>query len=283
MVINKYKMRSNVRTYNISGMGCSAGVIAIDLAKDLLQVYPNSVAVVLSTENITQNWYTGNDRTMMVQNTLFRMGGAGIMLTNRTRGRLRSLAKYELMCTVRVCKAGDDKAYNSVYQMEDATGKLGVRLAASKDLMAVVGDALKTNLSILGPMVLPWSEQIKFFVNLCVRKMLPKKKIPAYIPNFRSAFKHFCIHAGGRAVIDGIESNLSLTPYDVEPSRAALFRYGNTSSSSIWYEFNYIEKSHNVKKGDKIWQIAFGSGFKCNSCVWVALRTVPCINIPKRA
>ena len=23
-----------------------------------------------------------------------------------------------------------------------------------------------------------------------------------------------------------------------------------------------------VKPGDKVWQIAFGSGLKCNSCVW---------------
>ena len=38
MIVNKFKMRSNVVTYNLSGMGCSAGVIAISLARDLLQV-----------------------------------------------------------------------------------------------------------------------------------------------------------------------------------------------------------------------------------------------------
>ena len=27
-----------------------------------------------------------------------------------------------------------------------------------------------------------------------------------------------------------------------------------------------------LKKGDRIWQIAFGSGFKCNSAVWQCLR-----------
>jgi len=67
-------MRENVKNYNLSGMGCSAGVISIDLAKDLLQVHPNSLALVFSTENITQNWYRGNDRSMIVSNCLFRMG-----------------------------------------------------------------------------------------------------------------------------------------------------------------------------------------------------------------
>jgi 3-ketoacyl-CoA synthase len=38
MVINKYKLRSNIRSFNLSGMGCSAGLISIDLARDLLQV-----------------------------------------------------------------------------------------------------------------------------------------------------------------------------------------------------------------------------------------------------
>jgi 3-ketoacyl-CoA synthase len=30
----------------------------------MLQLLPNSYALVVSTENITQNWYTGNDRSM---------------------------------------------------------------------------------------------------------------------------------------------------------------------------------------------------------------------------
>lgn len=272
MVINKYKLRSDIKSFNLSGMGCSAGVISIDLAKDLLQVHKNAVAVVLSTENITQNWYTGNHRSMLVQNTLFRMGGAGIVLTNRRMDSYR--AKYRLFCTVRVTKASSDAAFNAIVQKEDPTGKKGVQLAPGRELLAVMGDALKTNLSTMGALVLPYSEQIKFFINLCARKMFPAKKIPSYVPNFKLAFQHFCIHAGGRAVIDGLEQNLSLSPYDVEPSRATLYRYGNTSSSSIWYELNFIERSHKVRKGDKVWQIAIGSGFKCNSAVWVANRTI---------
>lgn len=63
-MINKYKMRSDIKSFNLSGMGCSASLISIELAKDLLQVYRNSLAVVLSTENITQNWYTGNEKVI---------------------------------------------------------------------------------------------------------------------------------------------------------------------------------------------------------------------------
>lgn len=39
MIVNHYKLRGNIISYNLGGMGCSAGLISIDLAKQLLQVY----------------------------------------------------------------------------------------------------------------------------------------------------------------------------------------------------------------------------------------------------
>lgn len=269
MIVNHYKLRGNILSYNLGGMGCSAGLISIDLAKQLLQVHPNSYALVMSMENITLNWYFGNDRSMLVSNCLFRMGGAAILLSNRPSDRRR--AKYQLIHTVRTHKGADDKCYNCVLQREDDTKRIGVSL--SKDLMAVAGEALKTNITTLGPLVLPMSEQLLFFATLVGRKIL-KMKIKPYIPDFKLAFEHFCIHAGGRAVLDELEKNLDLSDWHMEPSRMTLYRFGNTSSSSLWYELAYTESKGRIRKGDRTWQIAFGSGFKCNSAVWRALKTI---------
>ncbi|KAI8010570.1 3-ketoacyl-CoA synthase 11 [Camellia lanceoleosa] len=269
MVVNHYKLRGNVLSYSLGGMGCSAGLISIDLAKQLLQVQPNSYALVVSMENITLNWYFGNNRSMLVSNCLFRMGGAAILLSNRSSDRRRS--KYQLIHTMRTHKGADDKCYSCVFQEEDETRRIGVAL--SKDLMAVAGEALKTNITTLGPLVLPMSEQLLFFTTLVARKVL-KMKIKPYIPDFKLAFEHFCIHAGGRAVLDELEKNLDLTERHMEPSRMTLYRFGNTSSSSLWYELAYTEAKGRMRKGDRTWQIAFGSGFKCNSAVWRALRTI---------
>jgi 3-ketoacyl-CoA synthase len=63
-----------------------------------------------------------------------------------------------------------------------------------------------------------------------------------------------------------------MTDIMTEPSTAP--RYGNVSSSSIWYVLAYIESSSGVRKGDRVWQLGFGSGFKCNSAVWVARRRI---------
>ncbi|CAL5438607.1 unnamed protein product [Camellia sinensis] len=269
MVINHYKLRGNIVSYNLGGMGCSASLISVDLAKKLLQVHPNSYALVISMENITLNWYTGNDRSKLISNCLFRMGGAAILLSNKWTDKRRS--KYRLVHTVRTHKGADDKCFACVTQEEDAKGRVGVSL--SKELMAVAGDALKTNITTMGPLVLPMSEQLLFFATLIGKKLF-KMKIKPYIPDFRLAFEHFCIHAGGRAVLDELEKNLQLSDWHMEPSRMTLYRFGNTSSSSLWYELAYSEAKGRMKKGDRVWQIAFGSGFKCNSGVWKALRTI---------
>lgn len=270
MIANRYKMRGNLKSFNLGGMGCSAGVISIDLARRLLQVHKNSYALVISTENITLNWYWGNEKSMLLSNCIFRMGGAAILLSNRRNDKAR--AKYELVHSVRTHKGADDKPFRCVYQEEDPTGRVGVAL--SKDLMAVAGDALKTNITTLGPLVLPITEQLFFFASLVMRK-LSHTKIKPYIPDFKRAFEHFCIHAGGRGVLDEIEKNLQLSEWHMEPSRMTLHRFGNTSSSSLWYELAYSEAKGRINKGDRVWQIAFGSGFKCNSAVWRALQGTP--------
>ncbi|KAK1362573.1 3-ketoacyl-CoA synthase [Heracleum sosnowskyi] len=268
-IVNRFKLRSDILSYNLGGMGCSAGNISIDLAKRLLQVHSNYYALVMNLECSTLNWYRGNDRSMLVSNCIFRMGGTAILLSSCPVDRFSS--KYQLTHTVRTHKGADDLAYNSVLQQEDDDNILGVKL--SKQLIAVAGDAIKTNITTLGPLVLPLSEQLLFLATKLAKKVL-KMKFETYVPDFKLAIEHFCIHAGGRAVLDAVEKNLKLTEWHMEPSRMTLYRFGNTSSCSIWYELAYAEAKGRIQKGDRVWQIALGSGFKCNSSVWRALKNI---------
>ncbi|GAB2242213.1 hypothetical protein Droror1_Dr00018988 [Drosera rotundifolia] len=269
MVVNKYKMRADIKSFNLGGMGCSAGLISISLARDLLQAHPNSNAVVISTEILSHGEYHGTERSMLLPNCLFRVGGAAIFLSNKRKEGKR--AKYSLLHLVRTHKGADDRAFNCIRQMEDAQGIIGVSL--SKELTSIAGDALKTNITNLAPLVLPASEQLRFALNFVGRKFINPKWRP-YIPDFKKAFEHFCIHAGGRAVITEMQKALKLMDEQVEGSRMALHRFGNTSSSCLWYVLSYSEAKGRMKKGDRVWQIGLGSGFKCNSAVWKCLRTI---------
>lgn len=214
MVVSHFGMRPDVATYNLSGMGCSASLISIDLAKKLLGK-GRGKALVVSTEIITPNLYHGNDRGFLIQNTLFRCGGAAIVLSNNWLDGRR--AWYKLLHTVRVQGTGD-AAYECVFEGEDETGERGVRL--SKDIVKVAGKTMEKNLTTLGPQVLPLSEQAKVVWSIIVRFIVKSvgktlkangaesvaEKLPVvkpYVPDFKRCIDHFCIHAGGRAVIDG--------------------------------------------------------------------------------
>ncbi|KAH7572474.1 hypothetical protein ACOSP7_015644 [Xanthoceras sorbifolium] len=271
MIINHYKLRHNINSFNLGGMGCAAGIIAIDLAKDLLNAYPASYALVVSTEVVSYTWYGGNEADMLLPNCFFRMGAAAVLLSSFRLDRWRS--KYELKQLVRTHKGMDNRSFNCIHLKEDGEGKQG--LSVSKDLIEVGGHALKANITTLGPLVLPVSEQLHFFTNL-----LFKKKTKPYIPDYKLAFEHVCILATSKKVLDEIQKNLELTEEYMEASRKTLERFGNTSSSSVWYELAYLEANTRIKRGDRVWQIAFGSGFKCNSVVWKALTNV---GRPKRS
>lgn len=62
-----------------------------------------------------------------------------------------------------------------------------------------------------------------------------------YIPNFRTAFDHFLVHTGGRAVIEEVEKKLRLDPSHVQPSKETLFRYGNTCCAAVFYVLTNME------------------------------------------
>jgi len=288
MVISKFGLRQDIQSFNLSGMGCGASLISVGLAKDLLQRrrFRGGKALVVSTEIITPNLYHGNERGFLLQNTLFRCGGAAIVLSNSWSDGRR--AWYKLLHTVRV-QSNSDEAYNCVYEAQDKGDERGVRL--SKDIVKVAGKCMEKNMTTIGPYVLPLSEQIPVATTIVLRMVLKtmgkllkaagQEKLAAklpnkkhYVPDFKRGIDHFCIHAGGRAVIDGIEKNMKLELFHTEPSRMALMNYENTSSSSIWYEMEYIQehqKTNPLKKGHRIMQVAFGSGFKCTSGVWLKL------------
>lgn len=274
MIVNKFGFRSNIKSISLSGMGCSAGILSIDLAKDLLKVRKNSVALVLSMEAVTPNGYKGSTKSMLISNVLFRMGGAAILLSNRPQDKHK--AKYKLQHLVRTHTGSNDESYLSVFHQPDEDGEVGVSL--SKGLLHAAAKALKINISRLSPLVLPYSEQFKYGLLVLRQKFRVKSrggaKEDVYVPNFRKAFEHFCIHAGGKAIIQAMVDNLRLRKEDGEASRMTFYRFGNTSSSSIWYELCYLEAKGKMKKGDRIWQIAFGSGFKVNSAVWKCISDI---------
>lgn len=271
-IVNRYKMRDEIKVFNLSGMGCSASLVSIDLVKNLFKSYPRSLAVVVTSESIGPNWYSGNEKSMMLGNCLFRAGGCSMLLTNDPR--LRHRAKLRLHCLVRTHHGANDESYNCCLQKEDDGGRPGFYLG--KELPKAATRAFFENLRNLAPRVLPLN-QILSYIALSLWQRLRSSPKGASSDgtarvNFRAAVEHFCIHPGGAAVIEAVGRGLGLEKRDLEPSRMTLHRFGNTSASSLWYVLGYMEGKRRLKNKDRVLMISFGAGFKCNSCVWEVQR-----------
>ncbi|GMN40868.1 hypothetical protein TIFTF001_010089 [Ficus carica] len=269
IVVNKYAMRSDVESFNLSGMGCSASALAIDLAKNILKTHENSNAVILSTEILSEGWYSGHEKPKLLLNCLFRMGSAAILLSNKKEAK--KFSKYEVVKTLRTQRAFEDKAYLSAIREEDSNGKLGVTLR--RDLLQVAGETLRSNVAVMGSSLLPLKEKFRYGVSVLRRRFLDKSG-EIYVPDFKTVIEHFCLPTSGGPVIREIGKGLKLEKRDMEAALMTLHRFGNQSSSSLWYELAYLEAKDRVKKGDKVWQLGMGSGPKCNSVLLKCVRPI---------
>ncbi|KAL8552574.1 hypothetical protein ACS0TY_001313 [Phlomoides rotata] len=269
ILVNKFSMREDVKSYTVSGMGCSASALGIDMAHNMLKTQGNSNAVVVSTEILSTGWYPGKEQPMMVLNCVFRMGAAAILLTNKTEANRG--AKYKLLHSLRTQRAFDDKGYYSAIREEDSDGLTGVTL--TRDLLQVAGETLRSNITILGKRILPYTEMILYALSVIQKKYIDKST-EIYVPNFKRVVQHFCLPASGKPVIREIGKGLRLGERDMEAALMTLSRFGNQSSSSLWYELCYIEAKGRVNKGDRVWQLGMGSGPKCNSLIWECVRPI---------
>ena len=101
-----------------------------------------------------------------------------------------------------------DASYGCVFHKEDSEGKTGVYL--SKELMAIAGHALKANITTLGPLVLPLSEQILFFLNLIARKVCSPFPRPTHARDFWNGCR-----ASGLAEATSMLPPINLKPWSI--------------------------------------------------------------------
>ncbi|XP_065871950.1 3-ketoacyl-CoA synthase 19-like [Euphorbia lathyris] len=271
-VVNRYKMRDNIKSFNMSGMGCSASLVAVDLVQQLFKTYTNKIALVVSTESLGPHWYCGKEKSMMLSNCLFRAGGCSMLLTNNSALKHRAVLKLGHL--VRTHIGSDNEAYGCCIQVEDDLGYGGFLLTRS--LTKAAAKALTMNLRVLVPKILPVAELLRYVFRSW--RTSPDAGI-----NLKVAVEHFCIHPGGKAVIEGLGKSLGLDDYDLEPARMALHRFGNTSAGGLWYVLGYMEAKKRLEKGDRILMISLGAGFKCNNCVWEVMKDLEDVNVWKES
>lgn len=150
-IINLYKMREDVKVYNLTGMGCSASLISINIVHNIFKSVRNQRALVVTSESLSLGWYTGNDRSMILANCLFRTGGCAMILTNKPS--LKDRAMFKLRTLVRTHHGAREESYSCCIQKEDDKGFVGFHLG--KDLPKAATRAFVDNLKEIAPKILP--------------------------------------------------------------------------------------------------------------------------------
>ncbi|KAJ7947722.1 3-ketoacyl-CoA synthase 3 [Quillaja saponaria] len=233
-IINFYKLREDIKVFNLTGMGCSASLISMDLIRNIFKTHKNKYALLVTSESLSPNWYSGNDRSMILANCLFRSGGCAILLTNNRS--LKQKAMFKLKCLVRIHHGGKDEAYNCCTQKEDGQGRIGFHLG--KTLPKAATRAFVDNLREISPKILPVRELLRFAIVTLIKKLK------------KSSSGSSSKSVGGVGVGGG----------------------GRGTKSVSWYVLAYMEAKKRLKKGDRVLMISFGAGFKCNSCLWEVVK-----------
>jgi len=76
----------------------------------------------------------------------------------------------------------------------------------------------------------------------------------------KDSIAHWCIHPGGKRILEAIHKSLQLHNGDLNASYDVLKKYGNMSSPTILFVLKEIMQSISVKGNQKIFAAAFGPG-----------------------
>ncbi|CAM0952503.1 unnamed protein product [Alopecurus aequalis] len=272
IIANRYGMRADVKSFNLSGMGCSAGSISVGVAAGVLRAHAMSYAVVVSAEILTVGWYPGKDHGKLLLNCNFRTGCSAALVTSDMAAPVR----YRLVNMTRTNTTANDRSYRAGYREEDDEGITGFTLGQGVGRM--VSELLRAHLVTLSLSILPWREKLRYTALLLVSmRRRGQDKLSgssssssgaAPMPDFRAAADHFCLPSSGKPMILRLGKGLGLGEREMEAALMTFHRFGNQSAASLWYQLAYLEAKGRVRKGDTVWQLGIGSGLKANSLVW---------------
>ena len=240
IIARELSLSQSLYRLDVVGMGCNAGMSALRTAAALAA--GGAVGVLLCCE-VNSAIYVRDETTRTgIVNSLFGDGAAAVALspTSALRAPEQSagpagkiVSKVIDFETFTLPEQWDAMRFD--WNQEQKKWSFGL----SREIPFVVGDNLKVP----------------------VFKLLERNQIE------RASIKHWSIHTGGAAVIDGAKRSLGLSEEDVRHTRSVLRDYGNVSSGSFLVSLSRLLEEKTIKNGDLgIWA-AMGPGATLEACL----------------
>ncbi|CAM2009761.1 type III polyketide synthase [Acanthopleuribacter pedis] len=195
-LVNRFRMRSDVKRLPITELGCAAGAMALSRAREYLCAYPDHTVAVIAIELPSLTYRTKDFRMAnLVSAALFGDGAAGLLLTNEPGG-------------CRVNQSRTHFFHGTPELMGFDLGVEGFKIILDKSIPKVVK---------------------RDFV-------APAKAFLAAQPRrYPEQPMQYVLHPGGRKILDTLRDEFGLQESDVAASRQVLARVGNLSSASVYW------------------------------------------------
>jgi predicted naringenin-chalcone synthase len=206
---------------SINFMGCYAAIHGLKMAKFICDSEPDAQVVLVATELCTLHFQKEYTLENASSSLLFADGSAAVLVSNNSKNP----------------KALEIESFYSQ-----------VAFQGKKDMAWEINS--KGFLMTLSSYI---PQLIKEDIELLLSKALEKKGLTI------SDIPYWCIHPGGKKIIDVIEQKLSLHASQTNYARKILAENGNMSSPTILFVLKEIMDS-SIQSGDHVFGIAFGPG-----------------------
>ena len=206
---------------SVNFMGCYAAIHALKIADAFCKADENANVLIVCTELCTLHFQKEHTVDNMTSSMLFADGAAAVLVTGS--------------------KEADGLAIDSFYSMVSLKGKkdMAWELSSKGFLMTLssyVPDVIEENFDRMVQSALATAD-------------LHKQDIT-----------HWCIHPGGKKILEAVHKSLGFTNGQLQPCYDVLREYGNMSSPTVLFVLENIMNSLVKKEKNRIFGAAFGPG-----------------------
>ncbi len=213
---------------SVNFMGCYAAIHGLKIADAICRSEKNAKVMIVCTELCTLHFQKEPTVDSIASSLLFGDGAAAVLVTNDEYNK-KGLKLDQFYSEV-ISKGKKDMAWE---------------LSSSGFLMTLSGFV---------------PELLEEDFNPLVTKALEKANVD------RKEIAQWCVHPGGRRILDAIHRSLSFTNGDLKYSYETLKEVGNLSSATILFVLKKIMNS-GLTSGQRVFGAAFGPGLTMETFV----------------
>jgi predicted naringenin-chalcone synthase len=227
-VMELMDLPKNIYRTSVNFMGCYAAIHGLKIADAICRSEKDAKVMIVCTELCTLHFQKEPTIDSIASSLLFGDGAAAMLVTNNEYNK-KGLKLDQFYSEV-ITKGKKDMAWE---------------LSSSGFLMTLSGFV---------------PELLEEDFNPLVTRALEKANVE------RKEIAQWCIHPGGRRILDAIHRSLSFTNGDLKYSYETLKEVGNLSSATILFVLEKIMSS-GLTSGQKVFGAAFGPGLTMETFV----------------